>query len=245
VRVIGLRKLKGVWENRHYPLTLYHHDWTNLRQSFAYDDAEESPTIKEALDRADNADAELPIDVVVDQAGRGRRVAAMIRAIEGAAAREPVVHGAVDDQLEVHCVAVCFDERDRVLVGRRPASKRIEPGKWEFGCARLRAGQTFEDAIQADYLGDFGLEVEAMTSRPLETYAFKKASKNVPGIVFAARAKNAAAARDRFNAAKHTEVRWIHLDEARALDAASACVPGFLVTLERALELVQQGSLKK
>ena len=228
LRFLGLRKLKGVWSGRHYPLVLYQREGIALSSLFAYDDGEDSETIGAAM-HAQPANPPT-LQRILEEAGRMERAQALLAAIQPVQ-HSSTVHATLTDELEVHCVAVCFDAGGRALVARRPPGKQVAPGQWEFGCARLRSGQAFADAIRADYLGDFGLHVEVIGSKPIDTYTINK-GRSVPGIIFAATAKNPAAAATSFSRAKHTEIRWISPTEANSLATASpGCVPDFLKNL--------------
>jgi 8-oxo-dGTP diphosphatase len=47
----------------------------------------------------------------------------------------------------VSCVFVCHDGAGKVLLARRGAGARDEPGAWDCGAGALEFGETFEDAV--------------------------------------------------------------------------------------------------
>ena len=47
----------------------------------------------------------------------------------------------------VSCVFVCHDEAGRILLARRGAGARDEPGTWDVGAGALEHGETFEAAV--------------------------------------------------------------------------------------------------
>jgi 8-oxo-dGTP diphosphatase len=47
----------------------------------------------------------------------------------------------------VSCVFVCHDGQGRVLLARRGAGARDEPGTWDTGAGALEHGETFEAAV--------------------------------------------------------------------------------------------------
>lgn len=53
----------------------------------------------------------------------------------------------VDRQPSVSCVFVCHDGEGRVLLARRSAGARDEPGAWDCGAGALEFGETFEEAV--------------------------------------------------------------------------------------------------
>ncbi|MCC9306493.1 NUDIX domain-containing protein [Kitasatospora sp. RB6PN24] len=47
----------------------------------------------------------------------------------------------------VSCVFVCHDGAGRVLLARRGAAARDEPGRWDCGAGALEFGESFEAAV--------------------------------------------------------------------------------------------------
>ncbi|OEU87589.1 RNA pyrophosphohydrolase [Streptomyces abyssalis] len=47
----------------------------------------------------------------------------------------------------VSCVFVCHDAAGRILLARRGAGARDEPGTWDTGAGALEHGETFEEAV--------------------------------------------------------------------------------------------------
>lgn len=47
----------------------------------------------------------------------------------------------------VSCVFVCHDDAGRILLARRSAAARDEPGTWDCGAGALEFGETFEAAV--------------------------------------------------------------------------------------------------
>jgi ADP-ribose pyrophosphatase YjhB (NUDIX family) len=47
----------------------------------------------------------------------------------------------------VSCVFVCHDGTGRILLARRSAGARDEPGAWDCGAGALEFGETFEEAV--------------------------------------------------------------------------------------------------
>ncbi|WP_433789966.1 NUDIX domain-containing protein [Actinoplanes sp. CA-252034] len=61
----------------------------------------------------------------------------------------------------VSCVFVCHDGAGRILLARRSARARDEPGAWDCGAGALEFGETFEAAVTRE-VG------EEYTASPLE-----------------------------------------------------------------------------
>jgi 8-oxo-dGTP pyrophosphatase MutT (NUDIX family) len=59
---------------------------------------------------------------------------------------------AVDPRVDpaVSCVFVCHDGTGRVLLARRGAGARDEPGTWDTGAGALEHGESFADAVRRE-----------------------------------------------------------------------------------------------
>ncbi|TJZ43524.1 NUDIX domain-containing protein [Streptomyces piniterrae] len=57
---------------------------------------------------------------------------------------------------KVSCVFVCHDGGGRVLLARRSAGARDEPGTWDCGAGALEFGETFEAAVTREVREEYG-----------------------------------------------------------------------------------------
>lgn len=58
----------------------------------------------------------------------------------------------------VSCVFVCHDGRGRVLLARRSAGARDEPGTWDTGAGALEHGETFAAAVAREVREEYGVD---------------------------------------------------------------------------------------
>lgn len=195
IRLVSFQKLKGVWGNKHYPICWYRE---NLSDGFDYDDPYENPLLGEALQQPPK-DKKDVVRIVAQF--KPTYVADLRKALSASA--EIVT---APPKFEVHCAAVVQRKDGKILVAKRSDTKRTYPGKWEFGCARLQPGDSFEDAVIRDYEEDFGLNVTFEDPTPvLKTYSFERDGRVVPGIVVRA----TLATSDDGTKRKHAAIKWI------------------------------------
>ncbi|MGW2413925.1 NUDIX hydrolase [Streptomyces tubercidicus] len=57
----------------------------------------------------------------------------------------------------VSCVFVCHDGSGRVLLARRSAGARDEPGVWDCGAGALEFGESFEAAVAREVQEEYGV----------------------------------------------------------------------------------------
>jgi 8-oxo-dGTP diphosphatase len=68
----------------------------------------------------------------------------------------------------VSCVFVCHDRRGRVLLARRGAGARDEPGTWDTGAGALEHGESFAEAVRREVREEYmvdALDVETIGVR--------------------------------------------------------------------------------
>lgn len=237
-RVVDFRELKGVWRGRHYPLVWYRDDWREaaLDQDYAYDDEFKHHVLATAK-RANTSSVD-KLESILEQVHQNwldlPKSAEKVASTESA----PPTATIAESSTEVHCVAVCFNDDGKVLVAQRAESKRAFPGQWEAGCAQLRSGEDFYDAMERDYFSDFKLRLDFTGFRhvgAIGSYSFSKNGCVVPGVIFVARAVNPTD----LNAAKHKAAQWID-PAVLGAEIGSNCVPGLRERIERALEVWKQ-----
>ncbi|MFF5211253.1 NUDIX domain-containing protein [Streptosporangium sp. NPDC000396] len=68
----------------------------------------------------------------------------------------------------VSCVFICHDGHGRVLLARRGAGARDEPGTWDCGAGALEYGESFETAVTREVREEYSaaaLEIETIGVR--------------------------------------------------------------------------------
>jgi 8-oxo-dGTP diphosphatase len=64
----------------------------------------------------------------------------------------------------VSCVFVCHDGTGRVLLARRAAGARDEPGTWDNGAGALEYGETFEAAVSREVREEYSAEAREIST---------------------------------------------------------------------------------
>ena len=68
----------------------------------------------------------------------------------------------------VSCVFICHDGDGKILLARRSAGARDEPGAWDTGAGALEFGETFEAAVAREVAEEYAaapLEIELLGVR--------------------------------------------------------------------------------
>lgn len=241
LKIVSYESLKGVWDGRRYPIVWYEEDWERIEDSFLYDEHLNSDLVaKIRITKVEGQEHELKnIHKVFDDLGKLEE----LNCVLGLLREQPAT---IDDEVveievplhkrsEVHCVAACFDKSGKVLLAKRPSTKKRFPGKWELGCSQLQLGETFEECLKNAYRRDFAAELD-LPSNPIPVASFsiedEGERRRIPGVIFAAFVTNPESVEGAYLREKHTEIRWLdpHSDEVQADD----CVPGLLENVRKA-----------
>lgn len=234
LRVIAWEKLKGIWQDRYYPIIWYFEDWDRIDGPFSYDEERRVPLVAQIKGKniPSNIDA---LDHVFDDLGRQPVIEKLIASarqnlIETEQSIVSVPRGRL---AEVHCVAICVTREGKILIAQRHPGKKTLPGAWEFGCSQLKIGEDFKDAIIAGYKEDFAAAIEQVSLLPIAKYVIE-GDRKIPGLIFAALVSNEGEIEAHYSKEKHTNVRWINESEAKAMSKDNV-VPDFAENISLAL----------
>ncbi|MDP9844453.1 NUDIX domain-containing protein [Streptosporangium lutulentum] len=94
----------------------------------------------------------------------------------------------------VSCVFICHDGHGRVLLARRGAGARDEPGTWDCGAGALEYGESFEAAVAREVREEYStgaLEIETIGVRNVLR---EEPASHWVAVIFAVRIDRAEAA---------------------------------------------------
>lgn len=242
IRIVSYERLKGIWGERHYPIIWYHDSWDDPEKMFFYDDHYSSEIVKRLVSGNFNDDMKIKRLKKIFKDINNNKVERLIELFKELP--EFTISQSVSQYnlAELHCVAICFNEEGKVLLGKRPASKRRFPGIWEFGCGQLKKSQTFEECLEESYKEDFFAELDFFTELvPVSTYLIedKLEGRKIPGIMFIAQVKNPEEVESNYSKVNHSAIDWFD-----PKDIDSVCeddyVDGFKDTIKKAFAAWQK-----
>jgi len=242
LRIVSYEKLKGIMNERRYPIVWYHETWNE--RSFDYDEHFESDIVQKLLngkfhpiDKIDKIFVDLNLKSKIE-----KYLKIVPKSKEGKG-DIPFVPQA--RQSEVHCAAICFSSEGKLMIAKRPSHKRRLAGLWQFGCGQLSLNQSFQDCLIKSYMHDFGIKLNLLGDDPIPvaTYTVQgEKNRKIPGILFLA-VVDQVPANQSYLETKHDEVKWV---EINYLDdkADEEFVPKFKESAKLAYELFQKHYLE-
>ncbi|MFG1606686.1 NUDIX domain-containing protein [Actinoplanes sp. NPDC049265] len=86
---------------------------------------------------------------------------------------------------DVSCVFVCHDEAGRVLLARRSAGARDEPGAWDCGAGAIEFGETFEQAVAREVTEEYGTAPRSIELRGVRNILRAAPASHWVAVIFA------------------------------------------------------------
>lgn len=253
IRVIAYKKLKGVWKNLSYPIIWYYDNNHNGKCSF--EDSIPFDAVAQEGIYADLIAAELYkknkieeikelLNKILKERGLQKKIDKLKKLI---AYKSGNSKGYLkDSKLELHCVAVCYNEEGKILIVKR-AGEKLLPTMWEFGCAKASYDKSISDVLKEEYKNDFGIDIELYFDEnrkvdkqpvPLAVYTIEKNNEFHKGIIFIA--KIISNTEIKLNNKKHSEFKFINSEELENGEVEEDnLVPDAIDTMYKAFEIIK------
>lgn len=232
IHIITYKRLKGVWQNRLYPIIWYYDEkyleGTSFENSFYYDERESNELVKSYFENRINSILRHEMYYDVDYALS--KILADQQLEDKFAKIDNIIRESQEDfkhlldpkfLLRLHCVAVCYDKRNKkILIMKRADNREKLPGCWEFGCAKGTLETSLVERIEEEYRKDFGINIKVQCNKdrkdiqpiPLAMYEVDGVQGKDKGIITMAEIVGDFDI-DNFSGVKHSKVRWIEESE--------------------------------
>lgn len=222
IKIVGYRHLKGIWNNRLYPIIWYHKDWLNPENMFLYDEHINSDISNEFKNNNYKTESIKKIQKIMDELCLIDTKIKVIKSIIDTSQKTKKFNSPIVKNLvELHCVAICIDpSTQKALIVKRSNNKNIYSGLWEFGCAKSKKNISIEDSLKSEYNVDFNIKINILKDHerlddsqpiPLAVYNIPKDDTLNKGIIFVAKIED-----DPIKISlspKHQDYRFIGKDE--------------------------------
>lgn len=235
MRIVSYERLKGVWEDRHYPIVWYQESWDSINNMFLYDEQFNSDIVKRIVES--DLKSLQPVSFltkIFTDLNKLGQIEELRKGIKEFHQNNPTGFKAkkipFDKLCELHLVAICVNERNEILISKRTRKDDL-PETWEFGCAQLHLKQRFKDAIQECYRNDFKIELTFFEEDPVPIGHYfltktKEDDRLVPGLIFVAKVDSGQLNNDKIDSTSHSETRWITAETSKNI-APDECVSKF------------------
>ncbi len=249
--IITYKILKGIWNNRAYPIIWYYDQRQNdnvpFEESFYYDEIQRTPLLQEYIEnRKENnqfmmpmwmfSDVNKALEKLIQDLNLNQKLEKIQDIIEKNSNDKKYIKS---DTFELHIAAICYDyDKKKILIVRRNNKKELFPKKWEFGCAKAQKQSDICSVLVEEYKKDFNIEIEPIIEKdsddkqpiPLRLYSLD--NKGQQGIIVLANVKDASQLK---LSSKHCDMMWIIEDDIDKIEDKQA-VPDFKYSLRLAFK---------
>lgn len=261
INIITYKSLKGIWQNRLYPIIWYHDPKyvgnVRFEESFFYDEKEENSLVEEYFSNRTNPELKIEMyknvhdalsKILVDQNLKGK-IKKIDSVIQESQNSTTINGNLLEPQffLKLHCVAVCYDKSTmKVLIMKRADSRRKYSGQWEFGCAKGTLEMSLCDQIEKEYFEDFNVKIKVIcdTTRddrqpiPLALYEVESEQGKDKGFISLAEIIEPYDVNSFEESTKHSKVKWIAKEEVE--EFSEEAVKDFKNTLRMAFQKMEE-----
>ncbi len=212
LHVLGYEKLKGIWDDKEYPIIWYDKgisDSSNIGDSFKYHNIIKDKFLKKYIESINNnngvsvqglpidkyyTNAVSALDKVYSDRNLKKRIERIKSILENNNSKEIRNLLPKDSKLELHCAVVCVDvEKMKVMIIHRKTRK--DNAVWEFGCAKAKNSETLVETVEKYYKDNYGVEIKLCLNnsrsekqpRPLAIYEIDKGEHKAKGLILVAR----------------------------------------------------------
>lgn len=235
MRIVSYEQLKGVWDNRHYPIVWYQPNWNSIDSMFLYDQKFYSDIVKKIVDtKFESLEPVSKLTKIFKDLNKLKQIEKLREGVKEFDQKKISLlkqkSVPFDKLSELHLVAMCVNEKNQILISKRTKKETLSQ-KWEFGCAQLHLRQTFKEAMIEGYKADFNVTLEFMEDNPspIGQYLLKKEKENdrvIPGLIFVAKIDSAQVDEQKFDTTKHSAIRWVTAESTKDIPVED-CVPDF------------------
>lgn len=191
LKIVSFESLKGIWNERKYPIIWYHEHWEQKEDIFEYDEKYNSSLINQIISSDFNLGNISMLKKIYQDLDMMEFIHNILTKFKQNEYNKPFnQEELVKNIAEIHCVAVCINRQSQILIARR-TNKTVNNKKWEFGCGQIHMGTGFNEFLKETYKNDFGINIELLSDDnelvPIATYTLNdKLGKKTPGIIFVA-----------------------------------------------------------
>lgn len=257
LNIITYKHLKGIWNNKYYPIIWYHNiessNQLKLEDTFQFDSEDQEELIKEYYDnRTEKAilrdkdmfnNTLVALNKIKKDRDLEKKIDNIISHIKGMddAKKDYLQHR----NLELHCAAVCYNHKEKaILIVKRSETRQFQPGKWEFGGVKASENEGLKTSVEKNYKKAFDISIEVITDPdreqqreiplPIALCQIDKDDVHHTGIIVLANIKEEDPNPKITETAKHSDYRWIKENEIDTF--SSDVVPDFKSTLRKAFK---------
>lgn len=236
-RIVSYKPLKGVWNEKPYPIIWYIKNWESQNLFYYYEETEDKSLPYEIAKNNFKYTDITKLESILDDARQLEYTKYLYQKLKKNTNR--VMHPLEDiynihKNAELHLICLCINEKDELLILQRSNEKRFLPGVWDFGCTFLRNDSTIKDSLITGYQYKIGAIIELLNNDlPIDSVIIKQQEDGpiTNGLVFIGRINSS---KLKINKEKYQNYKFIEKDTKENFSDPSKYVPDFSKLVKKA-----------
>lgn len=254
LHIISYQKLKGVWDNKWYPIIWYHDNEVarcKFEDSFRYYEPDGDELILSCLNIDDYrikhfgflGEDMFEVSSAFERIIDGNLLKEKINFLEKYDADNPSRNAIriKDNHDEFHIAVVCINNDSKALILHRKDKNR-----WEFGCCKSSSNKALQSVAVEEYRRQYGIEIEVVIDCgredqqpiPIALYSLQNDSKIKKGLIFLAKLSESQSVLLQADS-RYDDYKFISEEEIKEFEDANKgnLIKDFSATLYRAFVL--------
>lgn len=213
-KIVGYETLKGVWNEKPYPIIWYMPEWNEKNLFYYYEEVDEKSLASKIARRHYEVTSIDKLESILSESKQldySNYLLEKINNISGKPIKNLIRIFDTNKQIELHLICLCLNENNEILILKRNTDRSYLPNVWDFGCSHLVRDNTIKDSLLNGYSSKIGTEIELLNNdMPINSIKIdREDDKIINALVFIGKVEKNKVI---INKNKYSEHRWISYD---------------------------------
>lgn len=213
-KIVGYEPLKGVWNEKPYPIIWYIPEWDTKNLFYYYEEIDEKSLAYKIAKNDYKVTNISKLESILSESKQLDYSNYLLKKIKDKDGKEIKKLLRIFDstkQIELHLICLCLNDDNEILILKRSKDRSYLPNIWDFGCAHLVKDNTIKDSLLNQYSKKIGTEIKLLNNNmPINSIKIdRQDDKIINALVFVGKVE-----KDKvdINKDKYAKYKWISYD---------------------------------
>lgn len=213
-KIVTYKPLKGVWNEKPYPIIWYIPEWDNTHLFYYYEEVDED-TVAYEVAKNDYSFTEInKLKTILEdtkQLDYSNYLLKKLKEINGKQIKELNRIFDSNKQNELHLICLCLNENNELLILKRHKDRKYLPNVWDFGCTYLRKDSNIIESLINGYYSKIRTEIKLLNNNlPINTITIdRQDDRIINALVFIGKVEKKKIEIDKN---KYSKINWVKYD---------------------------------
>lgn len=210
-KIVAYEPLKGVWNEKPYPIIWYIPEWKQEELFYYYEEVDEKSLAYKIAKRNYTVTDINKLESILSESKQldySNYLLEKIKNNNGKPIKQLFRIFDSDKQVELHLICLCLNEHNEILILNRSKDRSYLPNVWDFGCAHLVKDTTIKDSLINQYSKKIGTEIKLLNNEmPINSIKIdRQDDKIINAFVFIGKVQKDKIDIDK---SKYSKYKWI------------------------------------